>query len=327
MEECTLTEPSAGSSLNRGITIGICAVFQTILFLHYMVHIKNLLEKKTALWIIILFISSHTIANLLQWTEFIRQYIVTSFYPQWFLNSLSFCEYTAFSNRLYVPLWYGIIIILLLLRLFKSFECSIHRLSTKTFITLLFFVTVPIISLQFIYIIMIQKPCISHFINNSDHFYCVDELIGIRYYLQFLGILLIAVYNIFMGVLFAVKLHAVMKFGVSDTFDLKLSDLMIKNTIITFFMVISTVLFWILMVMLGWKSCLHFDVVVNTALMSMTSAYNNKYYVRLCKPMLCCLYNHHEIEIQLAHIHIASSNSTIKTSEQPSNKTQEQSSI
>ena len=64
--------------------------------------------------------------------------------------------------------------------------------------------------------------------------------------------------------------------------------IMIKSTILSLFMVFSTVTCWITFLFIDIGSFLHFDILLNCFVMSLSFFYNDSYYRFLCAPMIGC---------------------------------------
>lgn len=289
MEVCPAEKQNhdLGNDIERGTIISISVIFQIGLLVHFICHLKDLKKKKTKKYLIALFAILQIVALLWNLIELIRMFIASRFYPIWVKNA-TFCNFTAFSNRIVVPGYYAILINILLIRFKASFQKSVYKVSNRLFYTLLAVVNVLTITLITWSMSLAQNACITNWPNDKSHLFCQDNLHGTRIWLVLAGLASICFFNILVGILFISRLHRATRDLNDADFTQDALYIMIKSTILSLFMVLSTLICWITFIFVDIGSFLHFDILFNCVVMSLSFFYNDSYYQFLCGPMIGC---------------------------------------
>eukprot|EP01084_Bolivina_argentea_P251950 422775_1 len=161
------------------------------------------------------------------------------------------CFYLALNTKIFLIMYYGIYMIQILLRLEMAFHGSYLALNKVTLFILTNLICIPTISTMVIYLSYAEPPCIL----NWEPFDVADTLFGVCYYqsrdgflnvVALMGIFIVVIVNIIHGIIFAIKLKKLLNHDTS--FDLK--TLTIKHTTLTIIATISTMLCWILTIVL-----------------------------------------------------------------------------
>ena len=208
MEQCPADKQNhdLGNDIERGTIISISVIFQIALLIHFILHLRDLKQKKTKTYLIALFAILQIVALLWNFIELIRMFIASRYYPIWVKNA-AFCNFTAFSNRIVVPGYYAILINILLIRFRASFNKSAYKVSNRLFYTLLVVSNVLFISLVTCQISLAQNACITNWPNDKSHVFCQDNLKGSRLWIVLIGLASICFFNVLVGILFISRLH------------------------------------------------------------------------------------------------------------------------
>eukprot|EP01084_Bolivina_argentea_P193398 331800_1 len=316
MEQCQLSSPTVDNIIVYIIVISVCALLHIGALVHYIFNtIKIEKADRMKPHLTILFGVSQIAAIILNSVSLI-QTIGTISHPSLFEN-VFFCGFTAFQDRIILTLYYVFMIDFLLLRFKTAFIGSVYAVSNPMFYTIFLGFNVPILCFWIVGMSMLQKPCLNYWKNNPSYIWCLDELHGLKIFLIMFGFILLIFYNIIVTILFISKLHNAAKMNESVV-SIALRDLMIKQTISCFIMVISTLFSWAIWFVVGFGVFIHIDVLLNCFILMLSLGYNAKYYNKLCHGIhKCCssMFTNPVIKKMMSHSN--SNNNSVKINSSP----------
>eukprot|EP00483_Globobulimina_turgida_P005969 UN05979 len=101
------------------------------------------------------------------------------------------------------------------------------------------------------------------------------------------SLLLIVLFNITICIPFVSRLYKVTT-NIEGSMAFNLHDIMIKQTILCFVMVTSTVFCFTIWFLCGWGVVFHIDIFINTFMFMLSLGFNEKYYIKLCSCFQKC---------------------------------------
>eukprot|EP01083_Nonionella_stella_P192734 712248_1 len=220
-------------------------------------------------------------------------------YTHFAQNNASSCSLLAYSPKVSSIIYYGLYLISILLRLETSFRGSAYAINRTTYILLALFIILPGIIAPIVFFVSVRdiEPCVWKWTPSDmqvpDNFaFCDFHSDAAANLAPMFGVIWIVIANIVYGVIFTVKLNAVLTLseGASGSSTFALKSLIIKNTILTVAGSVSTLINWMLWFANVGISFLYLDIWFNCVIISLMFKYNDKYYKRLCKVcIVCCL--------------------------------------
>eukprot|EP01084_Bolivina_argentea_P103281 185021_1 len=286
-----------GYYLEFAITLPICIMLQLILFANSIYYEyrnqkksgpkKTVMKLRLRLTFIFLQLSGlyFTIVELFR-------FVIDP--PTSTLQNSIFCDILAYSPKLITAIYYGCYAYHILLRLELSFKGSYLALSKRTIILLSCITGIPCILFPILILIFSPSPCLWTWTPtdiNKQFSFCAYRNYGIVNIFILLGIVYAVAMNITFSIMFTVKLKQLLSRNEDKKTSFKLKSLVVKNSILTLFGCVSTLLNYILWIALSPSTgvgafLLYIDVYVNCLVLALMFKYNENYYKKFCK---CCI--------------------------------------
>ena len=277
------------------IPIPLCIILHIILFIHGNINVRHL-KKHNVVWTIpFLFTVLQLLAIIMDINEFFRLVIGSRWYIYWFNNPI-YCYISSVLSRILTPIFYMVLLNILIIRLKISFEDSMFALSNclyRIMMTGTYF-----FGIMFMIVVLTgNPPCIREYYANDIKqtlFFCRVNIEGSRAMFIYFGFLSIVTYNVVLGYLFVNKLRKVINHSNavhhSSRQNLKIQHVMIKNTVLMIFTSLSTLLAYLMYTNVnGTTFLLYFDYLFNCIMIALMYNYNDKHYQCCCKLCIKCL--------------------------------------
>eukprot|EP01084_Bolivina_argentea_P238255 400272_1 len=257
--------------------------------------------KQTRLSIRITFVALQLCGFYFTFIDLIR--FVIDPYVKFAQQSNFMCALIAYSPKVISIVYFAIYLCQVLFRLEASFRGSFLAISKRYFLSLAVFILIPSIIVPSSFLILVDKPCIWKWDpidiqTNNEFGFCDLHTEGMANAIIGIGIIWIVITNIIYGFIFGSKLYKVLRSKRSNddiTGSFRLKSLIIKNTILTTTVTISTLVNWFMWLyfssVIGVGICfLYFDMWFNCLVIGLMFSHNDKYYKKLCKPCIICCF-------------------------------------
>ena len=200
--------------------------------------------------------------------------------------------FEAYSSRIVPFVYYGIYLYQILLRLYASFKGSYLELSRCQLYTLGGFAFIPVI-IALIIILTSSAPWTPTDIKSDNLELCTLALPVLDYPMEMdlpggllvIGyIVWIPMMNMVFGVIFSIKLNKLLsKNKHNEDIKLQFKSLIIKHAILTLIGFVSSIINYVLLLVVGSKLFVLLDVFINCLVIGLMFKYNDKWYKRYCK--------------------------------------------
>ena len=290
------TSPWESSYWKYVISVPIMIILQSILLINSCLHCKELLSIPKRISISVF---SVQIIGLLWFISDIFKNISFVQFPQLIIDNKALCYITGYVDKIFPFLFTAALLYQLLIRLQITFKNSSFALKNGQFYCLFSFFIFPFSIFLTLWIIYLDKPCYEKWrpSDYNDTFFICNakfEHNKVATYTAYIGICWVLISNICFGLLFSWKLNGLIK-KISDENkkNNSIQKLMVKNTILTVSISISTFInYLIYFIDDKLDFFLYLDVFLNSLFISLMFKYNdNIYYKFICK--LCNDYYQH----------------------------------
>lgn len=279
----------------NAITIPIMVILQVVLLIHGMIHHyaaykrnTNQSTKHSILYLTMVILGLYYLLN-----ELFRL-VVDPHSPR--IQHTILCAITAYTPRILPYLFYFIYIFQILFRIEAAFRDSYLAISKDilNIITVLLCMEGIVLSP----FCLLMDPGVSSCVatwkawNDSDNVthFCSVHLSAFSNYMVIVGVSIIGIHNIALTVVFAYKLRKILAHTMDKKIGLEFRGLIFKNTLLTLFGLISTIVAYGLFIVTRQSAAIFLDVVVNSSIIGLMFQYNEPRYKLLCHPCIAlCL--------------------------------------
>jgi len=222
--------------------------------------------------------------------ELLKRVILVQWYPSFIYNDIA-CLSTAYLPKIFAFVSEAVVISQMFLRLITTFKKSGGKLgiSQTQEIAYSLFLTSTCILWIVLFLISLEKPCYTEwesFINingNDGTLYLCKVPFGKKSTIVSLfAILWVSMNNVGLGLFFSYKLHRLMiRYGTDTNDDDSLQKVMVKNTILTGCIALSTLLLWNLVFAGLGLAIIYINSFTNVFCIGLMFKVNDKLYMKL----------------------------------------------